>query len=80
MRAFGTAMGAMGLGCCVVLVGLASAVAEQSYLYPPEVSARPVVAVPDPSLQRHYWDPRYFEVYRAVPARCRCLPGPTSRQ
>lgn len=32
---------------------------EQSWLYPPEVRARPVVIVNDGGYQRRYWDPRY---------------------
>ncbi len=52
--------------------------AEQSYLYPPEVRVRSVVAVLDPYLQRHYWDPRYCDFYgAAAPRRWRCPPiGP----
>lgn len=66
---------AVALGCCVaaVLAGCGGAVAEQSYLYPPEVRARPVVVVPDPTLQRRYWDPRYDDLYgAAAPRRWRC--------
>ena len=44
----------------------ASAGAQQSWLYPPEVAFRPVVVVDDPILQRRYWDPRFCD--------CACLP------
>jgi hypothetical protein len=49
--------------------------AQQSYLYPPEVRARPVVVVLDQRLERRYWDPRYCDIYRAAPDRWRCLLG-----
>jgi hypothetical protein len=75
---------ALGCGIAAILGGLAPAVAQQSltqqplaqqsYLYPPEVRIRPVVLVPDPFLQRRYWDPRYCDFYRGAPDRRRCLP------
>ncbi len=64
----------------VGLAGLSPAMAGQSYLYPPEVRIRPVVLAPDPSLQRHYWDPRDDDFCRAaLHRRHRCLPYDTSR-
>ena len=70
---------ALGCGIAAILGGLAPAMAQQSYaqqsyLYPPEVRIRPVVVVPDPSLQRHYWDPRYCDFYRGAPDCRRGLP------
>lgn len=68
---------AFALGCCIaaVPVGLAPATAQQSYLYPPEVSARPVVMVLDPRLERRYWDPRYCDFDRAASGRWRWQDG-----
>jgi hypothetical protein len=64
---------AVALGCCATasLAGIRAAPAGQSWLYPYEVRARPVVAVNDPCLQRRYWDPRYDDFYRATALRRR---------
>ncbi len=77
------------LGCWLAMVPAAGAgalagSAGQSYLYPPEVRARPVVVVPDPTLQRYYWDPRYYDFCGAfygsrAPRRWRCLREGSSR-
>jgi hypothetical protein len=45
--------------------------AQHSYLYPPEVSARPAVMVLDPRLERRYWDPRYCDFDRVASGRWR---------
>jgi len=73
---------AFALGCCIA-VGLAGpapamaqqSLAQQSFLYPPEVRVRPVVMVLDPRLERHYWDPRYCDFDRAAPDRWRWQDG-----
>ncbi len=49
--------------------------AQRSYLYPPEVRARPVVMVLDPRLERRYWDPRYCDFDRAASGRWRWQDG-----
>ena len=66
------------LSCCIAtaLAGSGGAQAEQqSYLYPPEVHARPVVVVPHGGLQRHYWDPRCAGLYVLAPRHWRRLPA-----
>jgi hypothetical protein len=78
MQVLAKAVYALGCGAALGLgtvLGTAPARAQQSYFYPPEVRARPVVAVLDPYLQRHYWDPRYCDVYgMPPPRRWRCRP------
>jgi hypothetical protein len=71
------------LGCCIAaaLGGPVPAMAQQSFmaqhsfLYPPEVRARPVVMVLDPRLERRYWDPRYCDFDRAASDRWRWRDG-----
>lgn len=53
-------LGVMALGCLsATLAAGPSFAGEQSWLYPPEVRARPVVVVIGGGFARHYWDPRY---------------------
>lgn len=74
MRRLAISVLATGSWLAASFAGLAPAAARQLYLYPPEVRIRPVVMTPDPSLQRHYWDPRYCEVYEtAAWQRWHCL-------
>jgi hypothetical protein len=90
MRALADSAFALGCCIAVGLAGLAPAVAQQtwpqqslaqqslaqySYLYPPEVRARPVVMVLDSRLERRYWDPRYCDFDRAASDRWRWQDG-----
>jgi hypothetical protein len=80
MRTFVRA-GFVVASCVAAAIGSGvPAMAGQSFLYPPEVRIRPVVAVPDPYLQRHYWDPRICDLHgTAAPRRWHCWRDGLSR-
>lgn len=62
----------LALGCFgATLTAGPSFGGEQSWLYPPEVRARPVIVVSGGGFARHYWDPRYASLCPRPPARHR---------
>jgi hypothetical protein len=65
-------LGIFALGCFgATLTAGPSFGDEQSWLYPPEVRARPVVVVSGGGFARRYWDPRYAPVCPCAPVRHR---------
>jgi hypothetical protein len=65
-------LGILALGCfAAALTAGPSFAGEQSGLYPPEVSTRPVIVVSGGGFARHYWDPRYAPVCPCIPVRQR---------